>query len=287
MPAAGDSSVLGAELRGFAARIAVAPEERTLAGAVSGVFYVIGAISLIPLVVLGAGGHRNTTALILICCAAFAWGACSLVLIKWDRASPLVMHASALSGIALIALSVAESGGSVSPAWVLFFLVVVFAAYFFPPPTALAYVALVIATMAGVFAYDDEAATSGRFISRLAIASASYLAIAGAIMAGKRLLETFRARAELLAAEQGALRRVATAVVGGDPAEQIYQLVAHEAAALLGAGAAGIIRFDRDNEATVMGSWADHEGGRYPPGTVIEVGPGSDVARARDTQLPV
>src|SRR5205807_4035393 len=31
----------------------------------------------------------------------------------------------------------------------------------------------------------------------------------------------------------------------------------------------------------------DHEGGRYPPGTVIEVKPGSDVARARDSCRPV
>ena len=30
-----------------------------------------------------------------------------------------------------------------------------------------------------------------------------------------------------------------------------------------------------------MGSWADHDGGRYDPGRVIEVDPGSDVARAR------
>ena len=63
--------------------------------------------------------------------------------------------------------------------------------------------------------------------------------------------------------------------------------MARESAALLGAGAAGIIRFESGDEATVMGSWADHEGGRYLPGTVIEVTPGSDVARARESGLPV
>ena len=36
-----------------------------------------------------------------------------------------------------------------------------------------------------------------------------------------------------------------------------------------------------------MGSWADHDGGRYPPGTAIEVSPGSDVARARETMAPI
>ena len=55
MPAAGVSSVLGAKLRGLAARIAVAPEERALAGVVVGVFYVIGAVTLVPLIVLGSG----------------------------------------------------------------------------------------------------------------------------------------------------------------------------------------------------------------------------------------
>ena len=30
-----------------------------------------------------------------------------------------------------------------------------------------------------------------------------------------------------------------------------------------------------------MGSWADHEGGRYEPGTVIPIRPGSDVAHAQ------
>ena len=50
------------------------------------------------------------------------------------------------------------------------------------------------------------------------------------------------------------LRRVATAVVGGEPAERIYELVAREAAALLGGGAAGILRIEHEGEATVMGS---------------------------------
>ena len=161
-----------------------------------------------------------------------------------------------------------------------------FAAYFFPRPVALAYLAACVAANALVVLYDHRE-LGGESVSQLVIASASFLAIGGAIIAGKALLSAFRGRAELLAAEQGALRRVATAVVGGDPPERIYELVAREAAALLGAGAAGILRFDSPEAATVMGSWADHDGGRYPPGTVIEVSPASDVARARDTGAPI
>jgi diguanylate cyclase (GGDEF)-like protein len=137
-----------------------------------------------------------------------------------------------------------------------------------------------------VLSYDDRAA-GGVSVAQLVIASATFVAIGGAVMAVRTRRAAFRARAELLAVEQGALRRVATAVVEGDSAESIYELVAREAAALLGGGAAGIIRFDGEHEATVMGSWADHEGGRYPPGTVIQVRPGSDVARVRETRAPV
>jgi diguanylate cyclase (GGDEF)-like protein len=147
------------------------------------------------------------------------------------------------------------------------------------------YLAAGVATNASVFLYDGSA-TGERFVSKLILSSVAFISIGCAVMAGKTLLTGFRTRAELLAAEQGALRRIATSVVEGDQPERIYEQVARESAALLGAGAAGIIRFDGD-EATVMGSWADHEGGRYLPGTVIEIIPGSDVARARDSGLPV
>jgi diguanylate cyclase (GGDEF)-like protein len=286
MPGAGVSGVLGAKLRGFAARIAVAPEERALAGSVSGAFYMIGALSLVPLIVLGDGGHQNTTALVAISGASLAWAFCSVAVVDWDRAPRPIIHLAAIAGLVAIALATAASGGAGSPAWIFLFFIAVFAAYFFPRPVALAYLAASVAANASVLLYDDNGSTA-RVVARLVISSTSIVAIGGAIMAGRKLLAAFRERAELLAAEQGALRRVATAVVEGEPPEQIYHQVAREAAALLGAGAAGIIRFDGQNEATVMGSWADHEGGRYPPGTVIEVKPGSDVDRARDTHLPV
>jgi len=253
---------------------------------VSGVFYMIGAVTLVPLIVLGGGLHYHRPVLIAIAGVAFDWALCSLLLIDWDRAPRTLIHVAAAGGLGLITAAVASSGGVRSPAWVYTFFVAVFAAYFFPRRVAFAYLAACVCANALVLVYDARA-TGGVAVSQIAIASASFLAIGGAIMAGRSLLAAFRLRAELLAAEQGALRRVATSVVEGDPPERVYALVAREAAAMLGAGAAGIIRFDGEDEATVMGSWADHEGGRYPPGTVIQVKPGSDVARALETQAPV
>ena len=80
-------------------------------------------------------------------------------------------------------------------------------------------------------------------------------------------MSRLRERAEQLAAEQGSLRRVATAVVGGDRPSGSTSWSR-------GVGAAarcrrrGILRLDSEDAAIVMGSWADHEGGRYEPGTV-------------------
>ena len=275
----------GGQLQGLTARIAVAPEERALAGAVSGAFYLIGAITLIPLIVIGDGFREDPTTLIVTGCVAAAWGLASLLLIDWDRAPALLIHCSAIAGLGVIATVVAASGGANSLAATYIFFIAVFVGYFFPRPVVFLYLAAAIATNAAVFLYDP-AATGQRFISKLILSSLAFAAIGCSIVAGKALLERFRLRAESLAAEQGALRRIATAVVEGDQPERIYEQVAREVAALMGVGAAGIIRFDGE-QAEVMGSWADHEGGRYLPGTVIDVVAGSDVARARDSGLPV
>jgi diguanylate cyclase (GGDEF)-like protein len=100
-------------------------------------------------------------------------------------------------------------------------------------------------------------------------------------------MRKLRARAELLAAEQAALRRIAMAVIQGEPSEAIYALVSREAAALLGGGGAGILRFESDSEAVVVGSWAEEESGRYPPGRVVPFEPGSELDRARAGERPM
>jgi diguanylate cyclase (GGDEF)-like protein len=286
MLAAGARSALGERLRGVATDFAVVPEERALAGSVSGAFFMIGGVTVVPLALLPGVTHAHAGVLYVIAAGAFLWGACSVWLIDWDRAPAFLIHLSVLAGLGVIAGAVASSGGSASPSGAYLFFVVVFAAYFWRPKVVAVYLVACVMTQALVLLYDPRATHAG-YLAKLEIGFPSFIVAAWAISAGRTLLSQSRARAELLAAEQGALRRVATAVVEGDAAAQIYELVAREAAALLGGGAAGIIRFDGEEEATVMGSWADHEGGRYPPGTVIEVKPGSDVARARDTRSPV
>ncbi len=287
MPNAVVSGRIRAALERFVAMGGVAHEERQLAGTVSGAMFLVGGLTCVPLAALPGVSHTHTPALLAVAAVAVVWGLCSLLVIDWRHASLAVIHLSVLGGLAAIALAVASSGGATSPTWIYLFFVVVFASYFWQPPIALAYLALCVAVQAAVLLYDPRAVRVG-YLARLEIGAPAYLAVAWAIGSGRHLLVRFRTRAEQLAAEQAALRRVAMAVVRGDDSDQIYDLVAHEAASLLRASAAGILRFDSDSEATVMGSWPDEgEERRFPQGTVVDVPPGSDADRARKTHGPV
>ncbi|HUE26730.1 MAG TPA: diguanylate cyclase [Solirubrobacteraceae bacterium] len=286
MLTAGVRGKIGPALERFIERGLVASEERPLAGSVSGAFFVVGGVTLIPLIVVPGTPHGHRLVMLVLTFAACAWGAASLLLIDWERAPRYLIHFSVILAIGLIGTAVASSGGATSPAWVYLFFVVVFAAYFFAWPVASLYLALSIATVALPLVYDGRA-THDEFLGELVIAGPAYVVLGGAILAGRQLMEQLRARAERLAAEQGSFRRVATAVVEGETPGEIFDLVAREAALLLRAGAAGILRFDSDSKATVMGAWSDREGGRYPPGTEVGVGPDSDAALARDSNGPI
>ena len=265
---------------------AVEREERDLAGKTSGLMYSLGGLTLLLLTVLPGVTHAHRDLLYGCALVGVAWGWLQAMAINWNRAPWWLIHVSNIASLALIGVMVAATGGGRSPAWVYLFLVVVPASYFYRPAVAIAYLVGCVLTNATVLLYDS-AALHQYFLPQFAIAAPSYLALGAATLAGKRLLRNLRGRAEDLAAEQGALRRVATAVVGDGSAEKFYELVAREAAALLGAGAAGIMRLENPGHATVMGSWADHPDGRYLPGTRVPIRPASDIATAIEARRPV
>jgi signal transduction histidine kinase len=72
-----------------------------------------------------------------------------------------------------------------------------------------------------------------------------------------------RAALARLAAEQAALRRVATLVARGVPPEEVFAAVTGEAGRLLGAHLAGMGRYDSDPAVTVLAAWAP-EGEQHP-----------------------
>jgi signal transduction histidine kinase len=86
-------------------------------------------------------------------------------------------------------------------------------------------------------------------------------------------------KANRLAEEQAALRRVATLVASSAQPEQVFQIVAEEAGRLLEARTAATVRFGQDS-AVVAGSWNDGEGAGIAVGTLVPYSePGSPVYR--------
>jgi diguanylate cyclase (GGDEF)-like protein/putative nucleotidyltransferase with HDIG domain len=270
----------------LAAVLSLDADESILAGQVSGILYGIGGLTLWTFAVLPGVDHVHVAWIAGLSGGALAWGLCSLGAINWSGRGPWLIHLSTVAGFAVIAGEMASSGGARSPGWIYLFFVVVFASYFYRPGVAVLYSVGSIGVLALPVLYDANW-SHGTYLSRLVVGGAALLALGATIIAGKQLMRRVRYRAELLASEQGALRRVATAVIEGQSPEAVFELVAREAASLLRAGAAGILRFESEPQATVMGSWADHDGGRYERGTVIPIRPGSDLARARETGLPV
>jgi signal transduction histidine kinase len=66
-----------------------------------------------------------------------------------------------------------------------------------------------------------------------------------------------RAAVERLAAEQSALRRVATLVAREHSPEDLFATLAQELGVLLGVGASAILRYEADTSATVVAGWSD------------------------------
>src|SRR5712671_1737892 len=62
-------------------------------------------------------------------------------------------------------------------------------------------------------------------------------------------------RLRQLADEQAALRRVATLVARGAPADELFAAVPEEAGQLLQAGQTTMIRYESDGTATIVASW--------------------------------
>jgi signal transduction histidine kinase len=97
-----------------------------------------------------------------------------------------------------------------------------------------------------------------------------------------------RERLTLLAEEQAALRRVATAVAGGAQPEEVFELVTEEAGRLLCASSAGMIRYEPGGEsAYVVGRWHGDDPLGMEVGTLVPVSGDTGVAHVLKTGRPV
>jgi len=76
---------------------------------------------------------------------------------------------------------------------------------------------------------------------------------------------------QALAAEQGALRRIATLVAAEADSDRVFQEVTAEAARTIGAAAASLARFEEDETVTFVGGWSDSGTLAFPVGSRVRL----------------
>jgi hypothetical protein len=252
-----------------------APEERRLAGRISGALWVSGAATLLLMLAVPGERIEHIAVVVLVAALAVAWGAALLLLVPWERAPRRLFHISSALVLIVVALLQPLTGGEASPAHEYLWFVVVYAAFFFTPWPLVAYVlgASVVSALPLLY---DTGAVEGNLARELLIVAPLFALVGAILFAGRELLEGLSRQAAALlrehrriAEEQSSLRRVATAVAAGSPPEAIFALVSSEVGRLLGADAASIGRYVGDRRLHVMGVWQ----GRTETGTIIEVEP--------------
>ncbi len=257
-----------------------------VAGHAGAVVWAIASLSVVAMALALPSPQVHRGIVVAMGVGGCLWAGFSGLFLDYRRLPAWLIHVSTMAGVASIGVAISLSGGARSPAWACLFYVVVFAAYFFKPPAAAAYfLACVLADVIALVSGSAGGGTEGT--AALVIAAPAFIVLGVAIVVGKRFLFRVRRQAERLAAEQGVLRRVATAVVSGEPADRFYQIVAVEAGHLLAAGAAAILRLDAPDQASILGSWAHSADHTYHVGETFPVAPDSDLARALAVARPV
>ena len=191
-----------------------------------------------------------------------------------------------LVALASVAALAALTGGALSPARALLWLVLVYAALFLSPWQ----VAVCWAGCSAVHALPlvyDPAGIERNLARELLVIVPSYAVMAFFVVAGRRLLGRLTRDGRRLAAEQASLRRVATAVAAGSPPQATFTLVSVEAGRLLGADGAGILRCVGEEQMEVMGNWCPQGQTRMQPGETFRAGEGDEIARVRDASAPM
>lgn len=266
------------------------PEDRDLAGKVAGLLYLSGVLAACVMLVLPQVTHHHPGIVIAVAGAGAIWGVACLTVVDWQHAPRWVSHASSSAGFAITAAMVALLGGAQSPARFLLLFIAFYAAYFYPPQTAAAYLVACCLVYALPLIYD----WTGTLVAELTVMVPTFVLLGGAVALGKRRLLQLRAAAEQatdrhreLAAEQAALRRLATAVAAENTPDEIYRLVSVDAADLLGADASGVLRFESTTDLTVLGAYSRRDTSTYGVGQRVPVRPGSDVERLAASGTPV
>ena len=263
------------------------PGEVALAGRVSGVLWLSGAVTLLLTLALPGTSIDAQWAVALIAAFAVVWGTLMLSRISWAHSPVRLSHVSTILSLCIVAVLTRVTGSTDASALDYLWLVVVYAAFFYTPRQAVAYWLACGVVHALPFLYDGQA-LDRNLARELVVVVPMYFVVGGVVMAGRELLAGATRRARELETqqrrmteEQSSLRRVATAVAAGSPPAGIFALVSLDAGHLLGADCAAIVRFQSADRVIVLGRWTHDEHDAEDPDATVDVRPGSLLARLR------
>jgi diguanylate cyclase (GGDEF)-like protein len=166
-------------------------EERSLAGRVAGLMYVVGAAIGGILLVLPGVPTTHWRVTLAAGCLSLVWGVLRLVALDRERVHPVFSHLSCSLGYPLIGVVAATTGGANSPARFFLFFTIFYVAYFYPVREALPHFALCLGVEALPLLYDGQAVADG-LVGELVVVGAIYAILGGLILSGKQLLVQLR-----------------------------------------------------------------------------------------------
>src|SRR4051794_38077362 len=118
---------------------------------------------------------------------------------------------------------------------------------------------------------DDSLLATQLFIAISALTSLVLAAVTAERERAGRALMATEAAQRTLAAEQAALRRVATLVATEAAPRRVFEQVTEEVSRLLGLAGASIMQYDGDRAARVVGAWS-HDGRlSFPVGATLDL----------------
>src|SRR3954447_19352965 len=123
------------------------------------------------------------------------------------------------------------------------------------------------AQSAGPFVRDSL--TDSLLVTQLFIATAAITTLGLAAVTAERTRAEAAQRA--LAAEQAALRRVATLVAGEASPSRVFEQVTEEIGRLLGLPGTNVMKLDGGHSATVVGAWSETGEPRFAVGATLEL----------------
>ena len=80
------------------------PEERQLAGRMTGLLYLTGAVSAVIMTLLPGAASAYALGILAVAAVGAVWGVAALTIVPWQTAKPWVSHLSTICGFVIAGL---------------------------------------------------------------------------------------------------------------------------------------------------------------------------------------